>query len=91
MLFNSNFRYTAYVITNNSKETYESNDPTAIKAILDEYIEIFSVEIFNEENSTIGLIDNSTGEIHFLKLHEYVFDHLITDTYKSEFFKEYFE
>lgn len=81
MLFNSNFHYTAYVITNESKETYESNDPTAIMAILDEYI-----EMFGEENGMIGLYDNSTGEIHFLKLHGYVFD-----TYKSEFFKEYFE
>ena len=86
MLFESNFHYTAYVLTNESKETYESNDPTAIMAILDEYI-----EMFGEENGMIGLYDNSTGEIHFLKLHEYVFDHYITDTYKSEFFKEYFE
>ena len=86
MLFNSNFHYTAYVLTNESKETYESNDPTAIMAILDEY-----VEMFGEENSMIGLADNSTGEIHFLKLHENICGRLITDTYKSEFFKEYFE
>jgi len=86
MLFESNFHYTAYVLTNESKETYESNDPTAIMAILDEYI-----EMFGEENGMIGLADNSTGEIHFLKLHENICGHLITDTYKSEFFKEYFE
>ena len=86
MLFNSNFHYTAYVITNESKETYESNDPTAIMAILDEYIEMFSMD-----NSIIGLVDNTTGEIHFLKHHEYAFGHLLNVIYKSEFFKEYFE
>ena len=86
MLFNSNFRYTAYVITSESKETYESNDPTAIMAILDEYI-----EMFGEENGMIGLADNATKEILFLKLHENICGHLITDTYKSEIFKEYFE
>lgn len=86
MLFDSNFRYTAYVITNDSKETYESNDPTAIKAILDEY-----VEMFGEENGMIGLVDNTTGEIHFLKLYVNICGHLITNTYKSEFFEEYFE
>lgn len=86
MLFNSNFRYTACVITNESKETYESNDPTAIMAILDEY-----VEVFGEENGMIGLTDNVTKEVLFLKLHEIISGHLITDTYKSEIFKEYFE
>lgn len=86
MVLNSNFRYTAYVTIDDLEETYASNDPNAIIDILDEY-----GEMFGEENSVIGMIDNTTGEVHFLKTNREITGYSVTDIYKSEFFKEYFE
>ena len=86
MVLNSNFRYTAYVATDDLEETYASNDPNAIINILNEYN-----KIFGEENSVIGIIDNTTGEVHFLKTNREITGYSVTDIYKSEFFKEYFE
>lgn len=86
MVLNSNFRYTAYVASDDLEETYASNDPNAIIDILDEY-----GEMFGEENSVIGMIDNTTGEVHFLKTNREIAGYSVTDIYKSEFFKEYFE
>lgn len=86
MLFNSDFAYTAYVRLAESQETYASNDPTALMSILDEY-----KEMFGEEDGVIGLVDNATGEIYYLRTYHEAFGHIITDEYKSDFFREYFE
>lgn len=86
MVLNSNFRYTAYVTTDDLEETYASNDPNAIINILNEYN-----KIFGEENSVIGIIDNTTGEVYFLRTNREISGYSVTDIYKSEFFKEYFE
>ena len=86
MVLNSNFRYTAYVTTNDLEETYASNDSNAIIDILDEY-----GEMFGEENSVIGMIDNTTGEVYFLRTNRKMSGYSVIDIYKSELFKEYFE
>ena len=85
-MFNNNFSYTAYVRLAESQETYASNDPTALLSILDEY-----KEMFGEEDGAIGLVDNATGEILYLRIYYEAFGHVIIDEYKTDFFKEYFE
>ena len=85
------FNYKVTMETINLRTITESNDVNALKELIDSYIDATKLVDFAEgEFFEINLVDNNTGEVYFYYIVEGALYDVITRTYKSDFYREYF-
>lgn len=85
------FNYKVTMETINLRTITESNDVNALKELIDSYIDATKLADFAEgEFFEINLVDNNTGEVYFYYIVEGALYDVITRTYKSDFYREYF-
>ena len=85
------FNYKFIAENNHGRFTIENNDVNEYQNLIDFYTNKSIVDNLKEgEYVEVTLVDNNTGEVYFYYIAEGALYDVITRTYKSDFYREYF-